>query len=322
MNICNIDTIAKQCGVSKATVSRVFTGKGRVSDQVSKLVLFKARELNYRPQQMATRENIAIVCEAAIDFLGEYGFAQVIIGYIIHEINRLGYQPLIIEASKIDSLIPQHTKAVILFLRDETITDYEQQLKNLSVPKITINRMIPGVHCFCSDHAMGVKLAVAHLSSYGHRRIALVLDNSKNWAGKERQRGYGEAMGQLELPELPTFTYRPEFSMIEVMSEVMRYRATAAIICGESIGTEAAYAFNILRLKVPEDISIISSERPAFSRWCNPPHTTIDHNIQMICSELFSSIEKIIAKPDMAPLIKILPSKLIERQSVASVILN
>ena len=45
--------LAKACGVSVATVSNVFTGKGRVSEERRQFILQKAQEMNYVPNNLA-----------------------------------------------------------------------------------------------------------------------------------------------------------------------------------------------------------------------------------------------------------------------------
>ena len=57
----DINQLAKKCGVSKATISRVFTGRARVSEAIRTKVLAAARELNYRPQQVMARDCVAII---------------------------------------------------------------------------------------------------------------------------------------------------------------------------------------------------------------------------------------------------------------------
>src|SRR3954468_17661336 len=45
--------VCRLCGVSSATVSRVFSGKARVSDEIRKRVMAAASELSYEPSHAA-----------------------------------------------------------------------------------------------------------------------------------------------------------------------------------------------------------------------------------------------------------------------------
>jgi LacI family transcriptional regulator len=51
--MANIKQVADACGVSIATVSNIFNGKGRVSDETKERILRIAKEMNYVPNIMA-----------------------------------------------------------------------------------------------------------------------------------------------------------------------------------------------------------------------------------------------------------------------------
>ena len=51
--IATIKEIAKACNVSISTVSNILNGKNKASDEVKKLVLETAKEMNYVPNYMA-----------------------------------------------------------------------------------------------------------------------------------------------------------------------------------------------------------------------------------------------------------------------------
>ena len=53
--IATIKEIAKACNVSISTVSNILNGKNKASDEVKKLVLETAKEMNYVPNYMARR---------------------------------------------------------------------------------------------------------------------------------------------------------------------------------------------------------------------------------------------------------------------------
>ncbi|MCI6649047.1 MAG: LacI family DNA-binding transcriptional regulator, partial [Lachnospiraceae bacterium] len=53
MDKITIDDIARALGVSKTTVSRALSGKGRISDSTKKRVMEYAREHDYKPNVMA-----------------------------------------------------------------------------------------------------------------------------------------------------------------------------------------------------------------------------------------------------------------------------
>jgi LacI family transcriptional regulator len=316
----NIDIVAEKCGVSKGTVSRAFTGRPGVSEAMKEKIYQVAKELNYTPQQMIAQENIAIIADNNYKSAGPTQFYSMLMCDLIADITRLGYLVKIVGMDDLGSLLKCYTKVAVLMVPKEDISLHESSLKSLEFPLITINQVLPYAHSVCIDHFDETQLAVEHLLINGHRRIALVLDNANAWAGRERMRGYKEAMNRKGLAPLPYFSY-PESnsSMIEVMAKIRKTDATAVIICGESLVPETAYAINLLGINVPDELSIISFEQKDFSKWLSPPHTTIDQGIDELSDEIANLIASVVKNPKSEHIIKMLKAKLDIRQSVKDI---
>jgi DNA-binding LacI/PurR family transcriptional regulator len=107
-----------------------------------------------------------------------------------------------------------------------------------------------------------------------------------------------------------------EQPLIELMATMLQDQPTAMIICGESISNEAVYALNLLQVKVPTDLSIISFEKRDSSRWFSPPHTTVVQDAREMVSETMVLVRDIIKKCPKENYSKQLPCKLKIRNSV------
>lgn len=148
----------------------------------------------------------------------------------------------------------------------------------------------------------------------------MVHDGMENWGARERQRGYLIAMRRLGLPEMAELCYADNNnSMTEVLVKLRRTDATAVIVCGEGIVPETAYALNLLDIKVPDELSLISFEQPDFSKWLTPPHTTIHQPVELMASEIMSSLMSLIKNPSQPKSVKMLKCKINSRQSVKSI---
>ncbi|OGV46809.1 MAG: hypothetical protein A2017_14495 [Lentisphaerae bacterium GWF2_44_16] len=315
----DINLIAEKCGVSKATVSRVFTGKAGVRDEIKKKVLEAARNLNYMPKQVAAQENIAIIVSDLANLNFFSGFYSMIAMGIITEFTRSGYQIKIIGISEADTL-GGYTKAAILLTDEKTMEENMGKLKNLSIPMVTINKTCSLAHSICSDHAQGIELAIAHMVQNGHEKIAIVLDNAKNWAGKERVSGYRKTMEKYKLK--PMSEYDASFhnrSMTETMAILMKSKPSAVIVCGEGLTARFSYAVNLLNIRIPDDISVISCERYDLSQWLSPPHTTISQNVSELSTTALELIRDTIAGKSEIPHMTLLPNQLIIRESVKKI---
>jgi LacI family transcriptional regulator len=316
----NIDIVAKKCGVSKGTVSRAFTGRPGISDAVKMEILRIAKELNYTPQQVIAQENIAIIADYNYKSAGPTQFYSMLLADLVADITRLGYLVKIMWKDEFATLMKCHTKVAVLMISSQNIALHESSLKELGIPMITVNQILPFAHSVCLDHFEETQQAVDYLYASGHRKIALALDNSSSWGGQERFRGYNEAMKRNGLSPRPCYSYQENnFSMLEVMAKIRKTDATAAIILGESLVPETAYAINLLDISVPDELSIITSEQKDFSKWLTPPHTTIDQNIDGLSSEIASLIETLTSNPKSERIVKMLKARLVARQSVKEI---
>lgn len=313
----DINTIARICGVSKATVSRVFTGKAAVSEEVRKLVLEKARDLNYTPQQVAARDSIALITGSPDVHRHSGGFRSLLMADLILEVTKSGYLVNIIEAKDIDRLVTPYTKAAVLLQNEAELQASKEKVASLRLPVISVGNFMEGCLSISSDYIAEMEMAVKHLVANGHKRIALVNDNDAIWAGRERERGYLEALQKHNLTPLHPYNYHvDDHSLMELLATMMQDKPDAVILCGEMIACEAAYSLNLLGIKVPEQLSVISFERYGVSRFFNPPHTTIDQNISMIIEETLSMLKSVIGMEAGRTFVRTVRPELIIRKSV------
>jgi DNA-binding LacI/PurR family transcriptional regulator len=314
----NINAVAQKCGVSKGTVSNVFTGRPGVSEAVKQRILQVARELNYTPKQVAAQRQIAVIVDHVHKAAaGRAPFYYILLSDLIRDITRLGYLVKIVTPDEIGTLMKSYTKVAVLMISEKTLERHDATLKGLGIPLITVNQVLPYAHAVCLDHDDENRKAVDHLVANGHRNIVMAMDNSTNWAGQERLRGYAAAMKRHGLSVVPPFSYLDNnFSMLEVMAKIRKSDATAAIICGESLVAETTYASNLLDIRIPDDLSIISFEQTDWSKWLSPPHTTIDQKIDDFSEAIAALIETLVKKPKSERSVTMLTADLIIRNSV------
>lgn len=313
----DIGTIALKCGVSRATVSRVFTGKAAVSEPLREKILRAARTLNYSPQQTAVRETIALVVDS-LESLGKgNGFQEILLAQLVAEITRSGFHLNIVEAEDTDRILDSYTKAAVILLNDVQYAKYRDSFRSLKMPLISVGNLLENCHGIFPDYHAETVSAVEHLIESGHRKITIVLDSLSNLAGKERLRGYRETMKKHGFLPLSPSVFRPrEQSLIELLALMMKDGPTATVLCGESLPNEAVYAFQLLHLRIPDDLSVISFEKKDCSRWFCPPHTTIDQDVSEMASGAMSILRQVIDRCPGKLLQKLLPCRLVVRNSV------
>jgi LacI family transcriptional regulator len=105
-------------------------------------------------------------------------------------------------------------------------------------------------------------------------------------------------------------------SMMESIAILMKSKPTALIVCGESLISEFAYSANLLNLRIPEDISVISFEKCDVSRWLTPPHTTVSQDVSALSTAALDSIRSAAGGTLASHEIKFLTNELVIRDSV------
>jgi LacI family transcriptional regulator len=174
--------VAQRSGVSKSTVSNVIRGGPHVSPEVQQRVLEAIRELGYRPNGLARQLVLqrtstigVVVGDLANPFYGE------LVKLLERHANEVGYTTIASntdgrperEAARIEALLEQRVAgiAMLQFSGDAALLD---ELLADGVPLALVGSTDPRVDSVGVDETRGLALAVRHLASLGHRRVAYV----------------------------------------------------------------------------------------------------------------------------------------------------
>src|SRR5205809_4430814 len=175
--------VCRLSGVSSATVSRVFSGKARVSDEIRKRVQVAAVELGYEPSHAAralagrrTHTLGAIFPEIASGF-----YADVLAG--IDEVAaESGFDVLASFVGKrrsrpelVKRLLRQGRVDALLLLNLENSVDLKPETVD-QLPIVLIDREISGssLPVVAMDNIGGAEAMIEHLFEQGHRRIGIL----------------------------------------------------------------------------------------------------------------------------------------------------
>lgn len=314
----DINQLAKKCGVSKATISRVFTGRARVSEAIRARVLAAARELDYRPQQVMARDCVAIIVADTPSPQHRTSFSERLLTSAVFEITRRNLLTEVIPVRELAKLYDSYTKAVLLLLSETHIAEFRTEFERLSMPIVTVNKQYPFCCSVCTDHGQGVTLALEHLYERGHCRIGMTVDRPDNLAGRERIDAYRGFLGRHSLPELPegVFCNLDAETSGKELDRVLAGKPTALIACGESVALQSAYELKRRGLRIPEDLSLITSELTDTCCWMSPELTTINQDLDALATETVTLLMSRIRNPLAPHVNRRLPTSLIVRNSV------
>jgi DNA-binding LacI/PurR family transcriptional regulator len=195
-----LDDVAARAGVSPASVSLVLRGAPGPSAATRERVLAVAAELGYRADRTASllarrrRHLLGVLLDVRNPFHAE------LVEEVQIEADRVGYEVVLStltrergEARAVETLLDFRCEAVLLFGSDAGDAELAALAKQVAVVSIGRRVAASEVDVVRTADDAGVGVALAHLVSLGHQRIAF-LDGGRGAVAAARRRGYRTAM--------------------------------------------------------------------------------------------------------------------------------
>ena len=293
-----IRDVAKQAGVSVATVSRVLNNAS--SSEKARLAVQSAVEkLGYSPNANAqalalnntdtigvivtdvTDPFFAILVKAVDQVAAEYG-KTILIGIGYHNAEK--------EQNAIETLLRKRCSCLVVHskaLDNDTLKNYLDSVPGM----VIINRVIEGYEhrCVSLDNKKGTFLATETLIKLGHKNIGYIGSNHKITDETERHSGYLDALRQYRLPLLEHSVAHssPDFEGgEEAMIKLLSYHSdlTAVVAYNDSMAAGALSVLNENNIKVPAQFSLIGFDDMPIARYLIPKLTTIRYPIDLMAN--------------------------------------
>ncbi|MHC1787138.1 MAG: LacI family DNA-binding transcriptional regulator [Christensenellales bacterium] len=325
--------IARQAGVSPATVSLVINNRKGVSEATRRRVQevlhtqqyrtlpsgrsqqrFRLEIVKYRAHGMAVEEN--------------QGFIASIIDQIEQECGRQAIRVGVgnCDAQKVGALISQINADPpdgIILVGTELPRSDCAWLKTLKAPLVVLDNSMRFQEwdSVVMDNQQIARSAVHHLYGLGHRRIdyfksAKQIDNLD-----ERYLGYLQALHELGLPAPPptllTLTLNGAYKdMKQLIAQGQYTPRGAAFADNDSIAIGAAKAIQEAGYDIPGDLSIVGVDDIPFSAMMMPPLTTVRISRSALGILALELLHKRINHPQWPPMQLCVAGSLVPRDSV------
>ncbi|MDF3129108.1 LacI family DNA-binding transcriptional regulator [Kiritimatiellaeota bacterium B1221] len=312
-----IQDIAREAGVSTATVSRVFSNHPNVKPGLREQVLLVARRHNYVPRVSSRRRTVMLITPSRAEHPIQ-SYVDMVLAKLTDAAGQRGYRIEILPEDSLDHL--ENTPFCAAVLIGVGRFPLESWSKNFHVPLILIDREGPKhqskVISVRSNEEQGMALAIEHLVQRGCERIGCLVSNTKMGNPEKRMSRLQAALRRRGLPaDEPFVRLVREEEYLEETAKLLRQKVDAIFAPGGMGGMITAYALNLLGRRVPEDVSLMASERAVVSRYCQPPQTTITQDYGQMAS---IAVDAIDASLRGEPVVRdtVLDYQLIERESV------
>lgn len=280
--VASIEDVARQAGVSIATVSRALRGLPDVASSTRDRVLAAAAELNYVASPFAARlaSGRTTTVGLVLPFVNRWFFAEVI-ATVETALRRAGFDLLLYNLgdqegrTRFFDVMPMRKRVDGVLVASLVLDEDEfSALAELHRPVGLLGIERAGVLSAGIDDIAAARQAVEHLTALGHRRIGLVggdTDDPMRFTPPlHRRTGYRdalEAVGAGLHPELEQLGYFTVEGGGEAARRLLALPEPPTAIFTES--DEMAYgAIREIRragLRVPEDISVMGFDDQPFS---------------------------------------------------------
>jgi DNA-binding LacI/PurR family transcriptional regulator len=262
-----IHDVARRAGVSKSLVSLVMQESPYVSDERRAAVLQAVEELSYRPNAMARSlvQQRSRILGVLLSNLHNPFFADVVNGIEAEALERgyraffnTGFRVPKREAIALETLLELQADGLILA---GTLLDMATINKaGKAVPIVLISRATRSQHVdsVTGDEHFGAKIAVDHLVSLGHTRIAHI-DGGRGAGAKRRRRGFEIAMAAHGLePNIASGSFTEEGGVVGVRELLTTDRHPTAILAPNDLAALGCLqALSDAGRSVPDDVSLM-----------------------------------------------------------------
>jgi LacI family transcriptional regulator len=333
MKATTIYDVAKEAGVSIATVSNAINGKGKVSNKKRDEIFEVMKRLKYQPSVIASA------------LMGKKTYT---IGLLIPDISNPFFSEI---ARTVEDLAHSEGFSVIVCStdnRDERVEKYirllEQknvdgiligtgvdnadilaQLVEKSFPIVMIARETAGieVHRVLTDDFKGGAIAAEHLIKKGHRKMAVLSEHFNVSSSCERVRGFRFGLFEAGISLDSKDIHSCESTIRDgkrAATAILRGadHPTALFCCNDLLAIGALQAAKEEGISVPEQLSILGFDDTILSTVTNPTLTTIAQPMNQMVKLAFDLLIGSLDQTDDIKQRIVMQPKLVIRESTGN----
>lgn len=284
-----IKMVAERAGVSVATVSKYING-GNVYEE-NRIKIQKAiDELDYKVNDVARSLKTSKTYTVGILAANiQSSFVTTIISSIQKTLMKYGYSTIIAdyqedkcqEEKQLELLLQKHMDGIIMF-PEEDEKSVVQAVKRRGIPIVLVNNVIEDMHedAVLSDNVGGAYAAIEELIKNNHKRIAIINGPENMSSFKERMKGYLRAYEDYSIDLDEKLIYKGLHTAETGYKGVLKFLEmenppTALFVGNYHMALGALKALIEKKVKIPEQLSVITFDQLEFSFIMNPEVSTI-----------------------------------------------
>ena len=284
--------IAEATGYSIATVSRALNGSQKITAETKRAVLQQARRCGYR----AECRNVALIVPR-FQFDGYFGS---VLRFLALELSRMGFSCEVIGSENLEILEEHSFCGAISIMAQNGLERYWGNRHIM--PLVCINtqpRHLDGIYTVASNDEQGVRIGIEHLIRLGHRRIGRFggfasFHDPSNWNSVNREQAFRRLLSEQGLePELYASNSGGVAPALDALKSLLDRGVTAIVTVNEGLELETLHALDLLSVRVPEELSVLSWTQPHPAEYLKPTLSGVEQNFPELIRagcEMFRSL--------------------------------
>jgi len=332
-----IREVAREAGVSIATVSHALSGKRPVSERTRSKIAREADRLGYRPNAIAaamttgrTQTLGVVVPDIANPFFGE------LLGAVERAAAAQGYSMIAssseldpdLEARSVRTLVDRRVDALIHLAGSDKPNPALGEVAAAGVAIVCLDEELPnlpdGSSLLTVDNEAGGALAARHLCDLGHRELGMIGGPEGLPTARARLAGFRRAALEVGLePPASRVRHAPAYTVeagrLAALDLLRAEPGTTALFCANDlIALGVCAAARASGRRVPEDLSVVGFDDSFVAALVAPPLTTIRQPVARLGKEAAEVAIDLVEGRRTEPVRLTLPVELVVRDSTAT----
>lgn len=307
-----IDDIARDLGVSKTTISRAISGKGRISEATRAKVMDYIQQCNYRPSAAAKglaesrTYNLALVLPKS--------FIQLDLPYVRQTLNTICEEAFIWDYNIVICLSTEDYPDSLLRTLDNRKVDgailsrtvendgLVDMLNQRDIPFATIGSLPPSTRGWATveadhDQQGGCYAFTQTMLRIDQTKIALLGNDMRYMVNQSRMNGFRQAVERLHFPEENIFIrteLKKPAACVSAVKELLDLGVRRFLCMDDEICRYTLTTLMQQGLKIPEDVQIASLFDSELLESCPIPITALRFDASELgktaCRELLRAL--------------------------------
>jgi len=333
-NVVSMKDIARECGVSVATVSKSLNGHSDIGEETRERIRLKAKEMGYLANSAARALKTKRTHNIGVLFVDErnsglaHDYFSAVLDSLRVEAEQSSYDITFISskvgtrrATYLDHCRYRGVDGVVIACVDFK-DPMVQELADSEIPVVTIDHVFNNRTAVISDNARGTAELVRYAAARGHRRIGFI-HGDRTAVTENRLVGFYRACEEagLDIPDeyVRQAAYHDPDGCWRVTNEMLDLteRPTCILFPDDFSYIGGVNAIQKRHLRIPEDISAIGYDGIRLSQVVSPRLTTWQQDTKSLGQTAAARLIQLIENPRTTlPEVVTIPGQLLEGASV------